>query len=183
MNLEQKIEAFLFYRGEPVAISALAKTLGVEKGEIETALETLRTSLMGRGITLVTISGEAELRTAPEATTLIESIRKDELSKDLGKAGMETLSVILYKGPISRAGVDYIRGVNSSFIIRNLLVRGLIERVPNQKDERSFLYQPTMELIAYMGASRIEDLPDYQTIRTELEKIETKGDEPKEPEQ
>jgi segregation and condensation protein B len=75
--------------------------------------------------------------------------------KDLGKAGLETLSIILYQGPISRAEIDYIRGVNSNFILRNLLIRGLIERVENPHDQRSFLYKPTLELISYLGLSKI----------------------------
>lgn len=175
MELPQKIEAFLFYRGEPVKISTIAKSLEMEESLIIEGIRTLQSALEGRGITLVEINGEVELRTAPEASEMIESIRKEELSKDLGKAGLEVLSIILYKGPISRAQIDYIRGVNSSFILRNMLIRGLIERIPNPSDERSFLYQGGIDLLSYMGVSRIEDLPDYQSVRSELEAIEAKS--------
>ncbi len=174
MDLPQKIEAFLFYRGEPVKIGTLSKTLSEEQSAVVEALEQLRTSLTGRGITLVEANGEVELMTSPEAASLIENIRKEELSKDLGKAGLEVLSIIMYKGPISRSQIDYIRGVNSSFILRNMLVRGLIERVSNPNDERSFLYRGSMDLLAHMGVSRIEDLPDYAAVRSELEAIEAK---------
>ena len=68
------------------------------------------------------------LGTAPQMSATVETLTKEELMKDLGKAGLETISIILYKGPISRAEIDYIRGVQSNFILRNLLVRGLIEK-------------------------------------------------------
>ena len=87
----------------------------------------------------------------------------------MGKAGLETLSIILYQGPITRSEIDYIRGVNSNFILRNLLVRGLIEKIVSPKDTRSFMYRPTFELLQHIGVSKIENVPDYQKIRTEIE--------------
>lgn len=174
MNLEQHIEALLFYRGEPVSIVALQKTFEVDEATIVAALNALGQSLASRGIRLMELNGDVELRTAPESAEIIRNIRKEELSKDLGKAGMETLSIILYQGPLSRADIDYIRGVNSSFILRNLLIRNLIDRVPNPKDERSFLYRGTVDLLAFMGVSRIEELPDYEKVRAELKAISEK---------
>jgi segregation and condensation protein B len=109
------------------------------------------------------------LGTSKDISSLIETLSKEELVKDLGKAGLETLSIILYQGPISRAEIDYIRGVNSNFILRNLLIRGLVERVENPNDQRSFLYKPTLELISYLGLSKITDLPDYETVRKDIE--------------
>jgi segregation and condensation protein B len=109
------------------------------------------------------------LGTAKELSPLIEQLTKDELNRDLGKAGLETLSIILYQGPISRADIDYIRGVNSQFIIRNLLIRGLVERVDNPQDARSFLYQTTLSLLSHLGLSKKEDLPEYTKIREDIE--------------
>jgi len=116
------------------------------------------------------------LGTAPEMGELIEALIKEELSKDLGKAGLETLSIVLYRGPISRSKIDYIRGVSSTFILRNLLVRGLVERVSNPDDQRSFLYKPTFELLSYLGISRIEDLPEYDAVKQELESFQAVKD-------
>ena len=109
------------------------------------------------------------LGTSKELSSLIEKLTRDELNRDLGKAGLETLSIILYQGPITRAEIDYIRGVNSQFVVRNLLVRGLIERVDNPKDARSFLYKTTLDLLSLLGVSKIEDLPEYANIRAEIE--------------
>ena len=169
--LSSQIEAVLFYKAEPLSVKRLAQILKKDEAEIKNALNELREELKtrGRGLALVEWEDEVTLGTSKDISTLIETLAKEELVKDLGKAGLETLSIILYQGPISRAEVDYIRGVNSNFILRNLLIRGLIERVDNPKDLRSFLYKPTLELISYLGISKITDLPDYEAVRQDIE--------------
>ncbi len=112
---------------------------------------------------------EIALTTSKDTSELIEKLTKDELVKDLGKAGLETLSIIIYQGPLSRAEIDYIRGVQSNFILRNLMIRGLIEKVTNPKDQRSFLYKPTFELLTYMGVTKIEDMPEFAKAKEEIE--------------
>ncbi|MBL7045283.1 MAG: SMC-Scp complex subunit ScpB [Parcubacteria group bacterium] len=171
MDLDSKIEALLFYKGETMKVKELVKLLGADKDSIENALSTLKEKLLGRGITFIRKEDEIQLTTTPEMSYIIEQIRKDELTKDLGKAGAETLAIVLYKGPITRAEIDYIRGVNSTFILRNLLIRGLVEKVSNPKDQRSFLYKYTTELLAFLGISSIEDLPEFDTVQSELEKF------------
>jgi len=86
----------------------------------------------------------------------------------LGKAGLETLSIILYKAPITRVEIDYLRGVNSNFILRNLLIRGFIEKVVNPGDQRSYLYKPSLDLLSFLGVSKVEDLPEYVSIQEEI---------------
>ena len=115
---------------------------------------------------------EVMFATAPEASTLIEKITKDELTRDLGKAGLEVLSIILYKGPVARREIDYIRGVNSNFIIRNLLIRGLIEKTESKEGERSFTYKPTFELLSYMGVSSAHELPEYEKMQAEITAVQ-----------
>jgi segregation and condensation protein B len=117
------------------------------------------------------------LVTRQEAAPLIEGLVKEELSRDLGKAGLETLSTVLYKGPISRRDIDYIRGVNSQFILRNLLVRGLIEKITDAKDERRFLYRPTFELLQSLGVSSVSDLPEYAKVQEELTALAKKEEQ------
>ncbi|HEY4506511.1 MAG TPA: SMC-Scp complex subunit ScpB [Candidatus Paceibacterota bacterium] len=164
MNLEQKIEAILFYKGEPMAETELVHIFRESSEAISEALGKLESSLTERGVRLVRNGKEVELRTASEASGMLEELRKEELSKDLGKAAVETLAIVLYRGPISRSEIDYIRGVNSSFILRSLMIRGLVEREANEKDQRSFLYRPTIELLSHLGVSKVEDLPDYQSV-------------------
>ena len=169
MELDKKIEAILFYKGEPVSVKSLTKMFAIKESEALEALETLRNSLESRGLRLVTKDNSVTLGTAPEMSEVIEAARKEELSRDIGKAGLETLSIILYKGPVSRAEIDYVRGVNSSFILRNLMVRALIERETNPNDSRSFLYKPTFELLQFLGVTNIEELPEFEKVKAELE--------------
>ena len=115
------------------------------------------------------VNDEVALVTAPQASELIERLTKEELSKDLGKAGLEALSVILYQGPIGKSDIDYIRGVNSHYILRSLMVRGLVERLPDPSDQRSYRYRATPELLAHLGVSNREQLPEYERLRSEID--------------
>lgn len=169
MTLDAKIEAVLFWKAEPVTVAKLAKIFSVTPEEIKKSLTVLKETLRGRGVSLVSKDDEVALRTSPDTSAFIEALAKEELTRDLGRAGLETLSIVLYQGPISRREIDYIRGVNSNFIVRNLLVRGLIEKIDNPKDQRSFLYRPTFELISFLGISKIEDLPEYAPVQKEIE--------------
>lgn len=177
LSLESQIEALLFWKAEPISVKKIADILKKEEGEITAALENLRISLEGRGLSLVQWEDEVTLGTAKEMSDIIDSLIKENLSRDLGKAGLETLSIILYQGPISRAEIDYIRGVNSQFILRNLLVRGLIEKVENPKDQRSFLYKPTLDLISHLGLSKIEDIPDFESVKRDIETFKNQNHE------
>ena len=168
MPLAGLIEAILFWKAEPVTVGDLAKWLGKSEGEIKEALELLEAKLFGRGVKLIQKDSEVMLGTAPEAGELIEKLTKEELNSELSKASLETLAVVLYQGPLTRAGIDYIRGVNSSFILRHLQVRVLVEKVINPADSRSFLYRPSFQLLTHLGVSKIEELPDYEEVKSEL---------------
>ena len=76
--------------------------------------------------------------------------------------------MVVYQGPVSRPEIDQVRGVNSSFILRNLMVRGLVERVTSEKDSRRYLYQPTLDLLRHLGLEKISDLPEYEEVKKEL---------------
>ena len=169
IELESKIEGLLFYKGEDISIKKLAELLAVSEESVEDALNKLEHSFLGRGLVLVRKDDRVVLGITGELSSLIESIRKEEISKELSKASLETLSIILYKNNISRSEIDYIRGVNSSFILRNLLVRGLIEKVVDSKDTRRILYRPTFDTLTYMGITSINQLPNYEQIVASLD--------------
>lgn len=169
MELSRKIEALLFFKGEPVTAGFLAKTLGVSEDDARSGLTDLEQSLSGRGIVLMQNGDEYMLSSSPEMGGTIEGLLKEELSKELGKAGLETLATVLYRGPISRSEINYLRGVNSNYILRALLVRGLIEKV--DQGGRSTAYQPTFELLSYMGVSKVSDLPEYDDMQKSVEEF------------
>lgn len=168
-NLETKIEALLYWRGEPMDLQDIGKSLNVSLEEITAALLLLDEKLKGRGLVLIRKENEIALATAPEMSATIEGLLKEEMSRDLGKAGLETLSIILYYGPISRRDIDYIRGVNSGFIVKNMLIRGLVEKTQDSKDMRTFLYKPTIDLLRFLGLTSVEKLPQYEETRVALE--------------
>src|SRR3990172_7767665 len=154
-DLEKKIEALLFVAGEPMSPEKLSKLLKKDKEEIKKALGTLGDNLLERGIRVSRNNNEYILITAPE----------------LSGATLETLAVIVYKGSLSRAKIDYIRGVNSSFTVRNLMIRGLVERKPDPDDSRSWLYSPSFDFLKYMGIERIENLAGYEDFKKEMDEL------------
>lgn len=172
MNLEQKLESILFYKNEPLTFKNLSKLTENNEKEVREALSNLSTSLQGHGITLIMTDNEVSLVTAPESKDFIEKIAKDEMSNEIGKAGLETLAIVLYNGPISRREIDYVRGVNSTFILRNLCMRGLIEKVTNQNDQRVPKYKGSLSLLAHLGIKSFSELPQFKEIKQKLEETQ-----------
>ncbi|MCC7160237.1 SMC-Scp complex subunit ScpB [Candidatus Nomurabacteria bacterium] len=173
-NLEQKIEAILFFKGEPVSLKRLKDILKVSEEEIKEAVLNLKNNLEGRGIVLLDKEEEITLGTHPELSGLIEDLQKEELNKDLSKASLETLSILLYKNGATRAEIDYIRGVNSSFTLRALSVRGLVEKTTDAKDSRRIIYKPSFDLLSFMGVKSVDELPDWEQVNNSIE-IATKN--------
>jgi segregation and condensation protein B len=165
------IEALLFALGRPVSKQEIVKKLDISQDELAAAQSMLAARLLG-GIALIDDGTTLELRTSADAAELVEQIQKDEYARDIGKAGLEALAAILYRGPLTRAEVDFIRGVNSTQTLRTLTMRGLVRKIPNPKDERSFLYEPTTEVFAELGIHGKTELPDYAATRAKLEQLE-----------
>ena len=166
VKLESQIESILLFKNEPVSVKELCLALGKKADEIKAALKNLEGFYTDRGIVVISNGEEYGLGTHPENSALIETMQKEELSRELGRAGLETLAIVAYKGPISRREIDQIRGVNSGFILRNLLIRGLVERAEGDPSTalragRSFSYLPTLKLLEYLGVTKREDLPEY----------------------
>ncbi len=170
MKTSALIEALLFSRAEPWVIADLAKALAIDITQTTEALTELEATLSDRGVCLVRAGDTVTLGTRAEAHAVLEKLYTEELSKGLSKASIETLSIIMYGREITRGKIDYIRGVNSGFILRSLLVRGLIERMPYPRDRKRFMYIPTVALLSTLGASSVGALPDYEKIHAELEK-------------
>ncbi len=160
----QALEALLFAVGEPLAKKEAAKLLDISVEDLARTTEALSVALAERGLTLVTTDTHLELRTTPEAAPLVKKLREGELSRDLGKAGLETLAIILYRGGATRTDIDWLRGVNSSQTLRTLLLRGLIERVEDPTDKRKFRYRATTEALGHLGLSSAKELPQFAEL-------------------
>ena len=169
--VENLIEAVLFFKGGSMSIKELSAAVGLSVEETRTYVDSLAASLEGRGLRVVRERDQVALTTAPAAHAVVEKMRREELEGPLGKAGLETLSIIIFRGPLSRSDIEYVRGVNCSSILRSLMVRGLAERIDNPNDKRSFLYRATPELPAFLGVGKLEDLPEYNDTRERIERI------------
>ena len=169
MKTSALIEALLFSRAEPWGFAELAKATGKTETEVGEALAELETALADRGLCVIRTGDSATLGTHPDAHAVLQQLYKEELGKGLSKASVETLSIVMYGTEVTRGKIDFIRGVNSGFILRSLLVRGLIERKPYPRDKKSFMYAPSIDLLAQFGVQNVESLPDYAKIHAELE--------------
>lgn len=168
MPLDILLEGLLFYKSEPLKKSAILKQFNVTGEDLATTITILRNRLEGGATRLLETDTEVELVTAPALAPFIEELRKADIKNDIGKAGAETLAIVLYKGPISRTEIDRVRGVNSSFILRNLLIRGLVER-SSEKKGSGYLFSCTPALLAHLGVTNVSELTDFARITDTLE--------------
>ena len=123
-----------------------------------------------RGLQIISDREKVQLATKPEWNAILQGFIKEELTEDLTPASLETLSIVSYLGPISRPRIEYLRGVNSSVILRSLMIRGLIERSSDPEHPASFLYRPTFDAMKHLGIQQKEDLPDFAKFQ-ELLKV------------
>jgi segregation and condensation protein B len=172
MPIDILVEGLLFYKSAPQKKSVVMKLFGISEEELAGAITTLKARLQSGATRLVETTEDIQLVTCAELAPVIEAMRKNEMKADIGKAGAETLAIILYQEPISRAEIDRIRGVNSSFILRNLLIRGLIERRHN-KSKNGFDFYISPNLLAHLGVTSKLDLPNFSQIASALENFST----------
>ena len=174
------LEALLFLHGEPATFEFLCSVLDIPAEVLHVNLDTLdaRLSEPHRGLRLIRTSVSAQLVTSPEMGELLERIVKTELESDLTPAVLETLSVIAYLGPVDRAHIEYVRGVNSSFSLRNLLLRGLIERIQSPEHKNQNVYQIAPAALRHLGVKSASELPDYETLRTATNAISSNSESP-----
>ena len=166
-SLTAKLEALLFIYGEPIDVKKAAQILGERPEQIKQAAAELSEALTksGRGLALIIKDDRFQLITRPNVGPLLEKVVKAELHEALTPAAVETLAITAYGAPITRSEIDFIRGVNSSFILRSLLLRGLIERETDPHRANAFVYTPSFDFLKYLGLSKIEELPEYEKFR------------------
>lgn len=164
MKPSSALEALLFVSAESVSKKKLAALLGCDEATLTSIAETLRDTLVGHGLALIETDDSFELRTAPEAAEVVKKLREGELSRDLGKAGLETLAIIMYRKSATRSEIDWVRGVNSAQTVRSLMMRGLIDRVEDESDKRKFRYRATTDALAHLGVTRLEELPRFDEL-------------------
>lgn len=174
-NLSVQLEALLFSEGGTLSRKKLCQLMQCKPEDLSEAISELSDRKNGTGLCVIATDQDVALAISKEAAPVVQAAFERELGKEIGDAGLEVLSIVLYRGPSTRAEIDYIRGVNTSWTIRTLAARGLLERIPNPKDAREYLYQPTVELLAHLGIREARELPDYAKIASELAAFEEKA--------
>lgn len=168
MPIDVLIEGLLFYKSAPQKKRTIIKLFEISDTELIEAINVLKERLNQTALRLIETTDEIQLVISPDLAPVIEAMKKNELRADIGKAGAETLAIVLYREPVTRAEIDRIRGVNSSFILRNLQVRGLVEARASGKGS-GHEYVITTELLAYLGVTNKLDLPDFARISDALD--------------
>lgn len=167
MDRSTEIEAILFAHGAPMTRAAILRALDMTDEEFAAAVAALRTRLSG-GIRLIEAGDSFQLGTAPELADLVAAVVGADEDGELSRAAAETLALVLYSGPITKQSIDYVRGVNSVYILRNLMIRGLIEKSADTRNKRVAMYEPSFALLSKLGVTNINELPDCESLRTTL---------------
>jgi len=166
MNIKPKIESLLFTAAKPMAIKDLASLINKPVKEVQASCDALMKEYKDekRGIEIIKNSAKYQMVSAPDQAKLIQEFIKDETVGELTRPSLETLTIIAYRGPISKIDLERIRGVNCSLILRNLLIRGLIE---HRTEKKEIYYNITFDFIRFLGINNIKELPDYERLNTD----------------
>lgn len=166
-QIEQaSLEAILFMYGAPIKITKVCEILAAPRKDVLESCQDLAKEYTDRSAGLRIIIHEDSLQMVTEKSQheMIEKFTKKELEGDLTNPALEVLAIVAYRGPLSKPDVEAIRGVNCSFTLRNLLLRGLIERVPHPTDKRTKLYHVTHDFLRSLGLESIEQLPHWEKL-------------------
>ncbi len=160
-----QIESLLFISHKPLSVSELAKLVGADKKETEAILNQLAEEYKTRsgGIEILRVEEKYQMVTSGESSEVIAKFVKSEMTGELTRPSLETLTIIAYRGPISKAELELIRGVNCSLIIRNLLIRGLVE-AKEDKAKGVTSYNITLDFLKYLGINAVTELPDFEKL-------------------
>lgn len=165
MSLISQIESVLFVAGKPLNAKKIAKALGCDETSAGEALETIanKYSTPDAGVVVVRNNGDYQMVSSSDNKEAAEKFVKAEIGGELTRPQLETLTVISYRGPLTKPEIEQIRGVNCSLILRNLLMRGLIKE---HEDSTGLLskYEVTIEYLRHLGLNDIRELPDYEML-------------------
>jgi segregation and condensation protein B len=175
-NLLARIEALLFVASGPATASQISEALAIPVKDVETCLDELQKEYENKhGIAIQSHGGRYQLTTASEFAMDIEKFLGIESTARLSRAGIETMAIIAYKQPITRPGIDMIRGVSSDGVIKSLLSKGLIQEVGRADGPgRPILFSTTVDFLQHFGLNSLEQLPPYEEIEAETEQTRNK---------
>lgn len=162
-NLAAAIEAILFSSNRPLHLRELQAATDAHRREVEDALAELRDALAGRGLMLQTQGDEVSLVTRPDVAAFVRRALRPELTGRLSSAAYETLAIVAYQQPVTRARIEEVRGVNCDGVLANLELRDLVTEVGRGAGPgHPKLYGTTMRFLQMLGLESLDQLPDPQ---------------------
>jgi segregation and condensation protein B len=157
------VESLLFVASEPVPVIQIAEALEVKLAEVEQALSELNAEIVARGIRVQRKGDKVQLTTQPECAPYVEKFLGLDLTTRLSKPALETLAIIAYQQPVTRAQIEHVRGVNCDAVLATLLNRGLIEELGRLETAgRPIQYGTTFAFLQHFGLRGLEDMPSLQ---------------------
>ncbi len=172
-ELCSQIESLLFVSNKPLTLKQLVKFTGNNEESVKQALDQIALDRTDRGVVLLNAPDGYQLATNSANSDAVKNFLNADLREALTEATVEVLAIIGYRQPISKAEIEAIRGVNSQYSLRALLMRGLIEKIPNPNDARGSMYQVTTEFLQHMGITSTNELPDFQELVAKIHLPET----------
>jgi segregation and condensation protein B len=179
-QLAAALEAILFVVEAPVTVATLAVAVTQPVETVQAALDRLRTGYdeRGAGIELREVAGGVRIYTRPEQAHVVEQFLQEGQRSKLSQAALETLAVIAYRQPVTRARVSAIRGVNVDGVVRTLLARGLIVEVGTDPETGGGLFRTTELFLEKMGLNSLDELPSLAPLLPDIEGLDAiVGDE------
>lgn len=174
MSKKSELESLLLAAARPLSVKKLAEFLAIDEQEVLLAASELNQDYREReaGCQLLINNHQIQLVTGSSNSELVKRFLKDEETGELSKPSLETLTIIAYRQTITKAELEQIRGVNCSLILRNLLIRGLIE-ASEDKVKLTTVYGVTLDFLKFLGLSTVAELPDYEQLNSDenLQKI------------
>ncbi|MGC9519298.1 MAG: SMC-Scp complex subunit ScpB [Desulfuromonadaceae bacterium] len=168
-ELKARLEALLFSSDTALSMQKLEEILEVEIEPLRVALQQLQHECQqeGRGVVLQEIAGGFQFRTRPEYAPWVMRLRRTR-HMNLSRAATETLAIIAYRQPVTRAGIEELRGVDSGGIVRTLLEKDLV-RVAGKKDApgRPLVYATSARFLEVFGLNSLKDLPTLRDLKTD----------------
>jgi segregation and condensation protein B len=173
-DLRPALEAVMVVADQPLDATVLASAVGYPVDQVETALVDLAREYddQGRGFELRNVAGGWRFYTRDEYAVVVEQFVLDGQQARLTQAALETLAVVAYKQPVSRARVSAVRGVNVDGVMRTLLTRGLVEEAGTDQETGAHLYRTTGYFLERIGVSSLDDLPDLAPYLPDLADME-----------
>ena len=159
-KLERHVESILFVAGRPLSLAKLAEVVDAKKADVAAAVDALAADYAKReaGIRVLRTGESVQLMTAPEVANMVAAFVKDETTGELTRPALETLTIIAYRGPVTKPEIEQIRGINCSLILRNLLMRGLVEATEDKRLMQT-TYRVSMEFLRHLGVGSTQELP------------------------